>query len=129
MSMYKSRVYPQIEYCVQFHYSHLQQDIIELGRVHRRGNKDAQRCGFFPTKKQKLYQLLFQTPQSGKEKTEEENDSSPQKHDTPQGQRHSIWQAASKRQCGLAVQEGHCSINHRRSNLANQGLQGEIMSH
>lgn len=92
MSLYQSRVYPQIEYCLQFHYSHLQQDIIELGRVQRRDSKDAQRCRLFPTKKLKLY-LLFQTPQPEKETTEEENYRGPQEPNALQGQRHSIWQA------------------------------------
>jgi len=73
--------------------------------------------------------LVYWTPQSKKETIEEENYRGPQKHDTPQGQTQSIWQATRKRQWGLAVQEGHCSINHRRSNLANQGLQGKLTSH
>lgn len=51
MPLYKSRVYPQIEYCVQLHYSHLQKDIIELGRVQRTDNNDAQSYGLFPTRK------------------------------------------------------------------------------
>lgn len=83
----------------------------------------------FPPKKQKFGILLFQSPESEKETTEKDNDRGPQKDDTPQGQTHCIWQASQKGNLGLAVQEGHCIINHKRSHLANQSLQGEIMPH
>lgn len=85
--------------------------------------------GVVSHKTQKFCWLLFQIPQSEKETTEEENYRGPQKHDSLQGQKHIIWQATQKRPWELAVQEGHCSINHRRSNLTKQGLQGKIMSH
>lgn len=50
-----------------------------IGKGSEQGQKDVQRCGSFPTKKQKSGILLFHSPESKKETTEEDKDRGPQK--------------------------------------------------